>query len=155
MPDHTALSNLERDHLILSHLSQVRVVASQVRSKCPWQVEIEDLVSVGVIGLIQAIDRFDPSRGLLLKTLAEYRIRGAMFDYLRQLDPLPRSVRRFVRHRVQAVLRLTRHLGRQPDESELAQELGLSVTRMRKLECVARAGQVRSLEEADARRLVA
>jgi RNA polymerase sigma factor for flagellar operon FliA len=155
MPVSTALSNPERDRLILSHLPQVRMVASQVHSKCPRQVEIEDLVSVGVIGLMQAIDRFDASRGLLLKTLADYRIRGAMLDYLRQLDPLPRSVRRFVRQRAEAALRLTLHLGREPEEFELAQELGLSITRMRKLECVARAGQVRSLEEADTRRLAA
>lgn len=155
MSVHTALSIPERDRLILSHLSQVRLLAARVHSKCPRQVEIEDLVSVGVIGLIQAIDRFDASRGLLLKTLADYRIRGAMLDYLRQLDPLPRSVRRFAKQREEAVLRLTRHLGRKPEESELAQELDLSVMRMRKLECVARAGYVRSLEEADARRLVA
>ena len=155
MPVHAALSNPERDRLILSHLPQVRLVASQVHSKCARQVEIEDLVSVGVIGLIQAVDRYDASRGLLFKTLADYRIRGAMLDYLRQLDPLPRSVRRFVRQRAEAELRLSHHLGRKPEESELAQELGLSITRMRKLECVARAGQVRSLEESDTRRLVA
>lgn len=112
MPVQTALSNPERDRLILSDLPQVRLVASQVCSKCRGQVEIEDLVSVGVIGLFQAIDRFDATRGLLLNTLADYRIRGAMLDYLRQLDPLPRSVRRFVKQRAEGVVRLTHHLGR-------------------------------------------
>lgn len=83
-----------REELILSHMPQVQLLARRLHRRCP-QVELDDLISTGTIGLIRAIDRFDPKRNLKLKTLAEHRIRGAMLDYLRHIDPLPRSVRRF------------------------------------------------------------
>ena len=101
-----------REQLILSHLPQVTLLARKLHSRCSRAVEIQDLTSAGVIGLIQAVDRFDPARDCLLKTIAEHRIRGAMLDYLRQLDPLPRSVRRFVRKREEARRTLDRNLGR-------------------------------------------
>ena len=87
-----------REELILSHMPQVKLLAHRLHRRCP-QVEFDDLISVGTIGLIQAVDRFDPDRHLKLKTLAEHRIRGALLDYLRRIDPLPRSVRRFQKQR--------------------------------------------------------
>jgi len=87
-----------REELILSHMSQVKLLARRLHRRCP-QVELDDLISVGTIGLIQAVDRFDLSRNLKLKTLAEHRIAGALLDYLRYIDPLPRSVRRFQKRR--------------------------------------------------------
>ena len=87
-----------REELILSHMPQVKLIAHRLHRRCP-QVEFDDLMSVGTIGLIQAVDRFDPDRHLKLKTLAEHRIRGALLDYLRHIDPLPRSVRRFQKQR--------------------------------------------------------
>ena len=114
----TTLSH--REQLILAHLPQVRMLARRVHIRCHRQVEFDDLFQVGVLGLIQAVDRFQPERQCLLKTLADHRIRGAILDYLRQLDPLPRSIRRFVRRREETELRLERHLGRPPMEAELA-----------------------------------
>jgi RNA polymerase sigma factor for flagellar operon FliA len=114
--------------------------------RCPPQVEFDDLVSAGTLGLIQAVDRYRPERGCLLKTLAEHRIRGAILDYLRKLDPLSRSARRFVRQRAEASLRLESQLGRPPEAAELAEALGLPIERYRRLEWAGRAGQLVSFD---------
>ena len=92
----TTISN--RDEMILSQMPQVELLARRLHRRCQ-QVELDDLISAGTIGLIQAVDRFDPSRNLKLKTLAEHRISGALLDYLRHIDPLPRNVRRFQKQR--------------------------------------------------------
>lgn len=137
---------LDREQLILSHLPQVRLLATRLHRRCPHQVELDDLVSAGVIGLIQAVDRFRPERGCQLKTLAEHRIRGAMLDYLRSLDHLPRAVRQFIRHRDEQATRLERQLGRPAEPGELAEALGLEIERYRRLECTARAAEIVSLD---------
>ncbi len=108
-----------RDQLILDHLPQVELLARKLHRRCP-QVELDDLISAGTIGLISAVDRFDPVRNCKLKTLAEHRIRGAMLDYLRQLDPLPRAVRQFQKRR-DAVTTPSEN----PTPDELATILGL------------------------------
>lgn len=136
----------ERERLILAHLPQVHLLAGRLHRRCPACVDIEDLVSVGTLGLIQAVDRFQPERGLKLKTLAEHRIRGAMADYLRTLDPLSRQIRQFVRQREAMTPLLTARLGRPPEDGELADALALSIERYRRLEARARAAQVFSLE---------
>ncbi|MGI9072235.1 MAG: sigma factor [Bryobacteraceae bacterium] len=115
-------------------------------ARCLQKVQLDDLVSAGIVGLIQAVDRFQPERQCLLKTPAEHRIRGAMLDYLRQLDPMPRSVRRFVRQRDQVAERIERLQGRTAPEAEIAEVLGIPLTRYRKLDRIARAAQTRSLE---------
>lgn len=79
-----------REETILAHLPQVELLARRLHRRCP-QVELEDLISEGTIGLIKAVDRFDPSRDLKVKAYAEHRIRGALLDYLRRIDPLPRN----------------------------------------------------------------
>ena len=96
MTSSTVLAHRERDQSILDQLPQVRLLARRLHRRCPSSVLLEDLVSAGVTGLIQAADRYDRHRNIKFKTLAEHRIRGAMLDYLRTLDPLSRSVRRFV-----------------------------------------------------------
>jgi RNA polymerase sigma factor (sigma-70 family) len=96
--EETRHDDAHREELILSHMLQVKLLAHRLRWRCP-QVEFGDLTSMGTIGLIQAVERFDPDRHLKLKTLAEHRIRGALLDYLRYIDPLPRSVRRFQKQR--------------------------------------------------------
>jgi RNA polymerase sigma factor for flagellar operon FliA len=113
-----------REELILWHMPQVRLLARRLHRRCP-QVELDDLISTGTIGLIRAIDRFDPNRNLKLKTLAEHRIRGAMLDYLRQIDPLPRSVRRFQKQRDLLIAQFST-AGEVPSEARIAQALGVS-----------------------------
>jgi RNA polymerase sigma factor for flagellar operon FliA len=137
---------LDREQLILMHLPQVRLLATRLHHRCPNQVDLDDLLSAGVVGLIQAVDRFKPERGYKLKTLAEHRIRGAMLDYLRKLDPLPRSVRRFIRQRDEVRTQLDRELGRAPEAVEVAEALGLQIDRYRQLECTARAARTVSLD---------
>jgi len=111
-----AAAYLDREQMIVSHLPQVKLIAQSFRQRCPPEVLLEDLVSVGTIGLIHAVDRFDPSRNLKLKTIAEHRIRGAMLDYLRQLDPLPRTIRQFARQREEALSRMEERRDRVPSD---------------------------------------
>lgn len=91
-------NTFQREAVILDHMPQVELLARRLHRRCP-QVELEDLISAGTIGLIQAVDRFDPARNLKLKTFADHRISGALLDYLRHIDPLPRNVRRFQKQR--------------------------------------------------------
>jgi RNA polymerase sigma factor (sigma-70 family) len=114
-----------REELILSHLPQVRLIAKSYWQRCPLGTEIEDLVGVGTVGLIQAVDRFDASRGLKLKTLAEHRIRGAILDFLRAIDPLPRSVRKFAQRREQILSRSDHTSDETPSDSTVAGLMGL------------------------------
>ena len=86
-----------RDLLILEHLPQVRSIARRIHGKLPGTVCLDDLISSGIVGLIAAIDKFDPSSNVKLKSFAEYRIRGAMLDMLRQSDWAPRRLRRMGR----------------------------------------------------------
>src|SRR5271166_2090907 len=84
----------QREQLILEHLPQVRLIARRIQERLPENISLEDLVSTGVLGLIAAIDNFDPSQNVKLKTYAEYKIRGAILDSLRGLDWAPRQKRR-------------------------------------------------------------
>ena len=79
----------ERERLILEHLPQVRLIARRIHERLPGSVSIEDLISTGIVGLISAIDNFDPTLNVKLKTYAEYKIRGAILDSLRGLDWAP------------------------------------------------------------------
>jgi RNA polymerase sigma factor for flagellar operon FliA len=82
-----------REEMLLQHMPQVRLVARSIWDRVRFAVELDDLVGYGMIGLANAVDRFDPTRGILLKTYAEHRIRGAILDGLRRMDWLPRSAR--------------------------------------------------------------
>src|SRR5437868_9507933 len=89
-----AMSAEERERIILEHLPQVRLIARRIQERLPESVSLDDLVSTGVIGLIAAIDNFDSTQNVKLKTYAEYKIRGAILDGLRGLDWAPRQKRR-------------------------------------------------------------
>src|SRR6202790_1732735 len=84
----------EREQLILEHLPQVRLIARRIHERLPESVSLDDLISTGTLGLIAAIDRFDPRHNVKLKTSAEYKIRGAILDSLRGLDWAPRQQRK-------------------------------------------------------------
>jgi RNA polymerase sigma factor for flagellar operon FliA len=86
-------STCDRQQMLLLHLPQVRLVAKSIWDRVRFAVELDDLVGYGMIGLLNAVERYDPSRGILLKTYAEHRIRGAILDGLRGMDWLPRSAR--------------------------------------------------------------
>ena len=109
-----------RDRLVVHYSPLVKFVAGRVRSGLPPAVEQADLVSDGVIGLMDAIDKFDPERGLQFQTYAVTRIRGAMVDGLRASDWVPRSVREKIREIDAAQTKLERSLGRAPSDAEVA-----------------------------------
>lgn len=117
----------ERERLILEHLPQVRLIARRIHEKLPETVSLEDLISSGIVGLIAAIDNFDPSLNVKLKTYAEYKIRGAILDTLRGLDWAPRQKRRKAKQIEAAIAQTEQRLHRMPDEEEIATELKLSL----------------------------
>jgi RNA polymerase sigma factor for flagellar operon FliA len=120
-----------RDRLVLQYAPLVKFVAGRVRSGLPSFVDQADLVSDGVIGLMDAIDKFDLGRGLQFQTYAVPRIRGAIVDGLRSSDWVPRSVREKLRDLNAALAALERRLERPPKDGEVAAELGVSVKELR------------------------
>lgn len=122
-----------RDRLVLQYSPLVKYVAGRVRSGLPPSVDQNDLVSDGVIGLMDAIDKFDPDRGLQFQTYAVSRIRGAIVDGLRASDWVPRSVREKVRDIDAAQTALEAQLGRPPRDREVAAKLGITVQELRKV----------------------
>ena len=115
-----------RDHLIVHYSPLVKFVAGRVGSGLPSSVESGDLISSGVLGLIDAIERFEPERGFKFETFAVPRIRGAIYDGLRQLDWVPRSVRSRARQVEKAIAEIEHAEGRSPTDEEIAEKLGIS-----------------------------
>ena len=127
-----AVSEEERERLILEHLPQVRLIARKIHERLPGSISFDDLISAGVIGLIQAIDNFDPGQNVKLRTYAEFRIRGAILDSLRESDWAPRLKRKLAREMESAIGRAEQRLGRTPEEAEIAAELSLDIAEYRK-----------------------
>src|SRR6202011_1914557 len=117
----------ERERLILEHLPQVRLIARRIHERLPESVSLDDLVSTGTVGLIAAIDRFDPALKVKLKTYAEYKIRGAILDSLRGLDGAPRQQRKRAKQIESAISTIEQRLHASPTEEEIAAELKLSL----------------------------
>jgi RNA polymerase sigma factor for flagellar operon FliA len=115
-----------RDRLILTYAPLVKYVAGRLGSGLPAHVDDDDLVSYGLLGLIGAIERFDPTRDIKFETYAMARIRGSIIDELRSMDWVPRSVRSRARDIERAIAALEASLGRAPTDEEIAQKLGLS-----------------------------
>jgi RNA polymerase sigma factor for flagellar operon FliA len=116
-----------RDSLVLEHLPQVRLIAKRIHDRLPGHISLDDLVSAGVLGLLAAIDNFDPAYNVQLKTYAERRIRGAILDSLREMDSTPREQRKRSKLIEAAVERAKQRLVREPSEEEIATELHMSV----------------------------
>ena len=117
---------LRREQLVMDHLAQVRIIAGRIHDRLPDHISLEDLVSTGIVGLLNAIDNFDPSFNVQLKTYAEHRIHGAIMDSLRELDWAPRETRKRARQIEQAIHSAKQRLGREPQEEEIAAELKIS-----------------------------
>ena len=120
----------ERQQFILDHCSLVNAVASRLLRRLPSSVNGDDLVSVGMIGLIEAYDRFDSTKGVPFRAYAELRIRGAMIDELRRLDWVPRSVRKRSERLEHVRSNLQQRLKRPPEMSELAEGMEMTVTEL-------------------------
>lgn len=121
------MSAEEREQLILDHIPQVRLIARRIHERLPDHIHIDDLISAGVLGLIAAVDNFDGSQNVMLRTYAEYRIRGAILDSLRGLDFAPRQKRRQARQIEAAMAVCEQRQGRTPSEDDIAIELGLTI----------------------------
>lgn len=121
----------ERETLIMDHMPQVRLIARRIHERCPQSVNIEDLVSAGIIGLITAIDNYDPSLNVKLNTYAEFKIRGAILDSLRSLDWAPRLKRKKAREIEAAISSAEKRLQRKSTEEEIAAELNLTIEEYR------------------------
>jgi RNA polymerase sigma factor for flagellar operon FliA len=116
-----------RDRLVLHYAPLVKYVAGRVGTGLPAHVDVGDLIQSGIFGLVDAIEKFEPERGLKFETYAMQRIRGAILDDLRQQDWVPRTVRGGAREVERALERLSARLQRQPSDRELAAELGLDL----------------------------
>jgi RNA polymerase sigma factor FliA len=116
-----------RDQLVMTHVDLVKAMASRLRRRLPSQVEVSELVSVGVLGLIDAATRYQPTLGVPFDAFARRRIQGAMLDALRGLDWVPRSVRKMQRQSEEITARLRQSFGREPESEEIAAAMGMSI----------------------------
>jgi len=123
----------EQERLLLEHLPIVRFLARRIHERLPQHVDIEDLVSAGVVGLMDAFAKFDPNKKVQFRSYAQFRIRGAILDSLRTLDWSPRELRRKGRAVEEAIRVLTARMGRAPQEGEVAAEMELSLEEYQQL----------------------
>jgi RNA polymerase sigma factor FliA len=127
------MDSVERERLLTDHLPDVRYIAQRIHDRLPGQIPLEDLVHAGVVGLIDAVDRFDPSKHTQLGTYAKFRIRGAILDSLRATDWSPRSLRKRARAIEEANRQLSGELGRSPSEVEIADRLSMALPEFQRL----------------------
>jgi RNA polymerase sigma factor FliA len=119
--------SLSREEMILRYAPFIKFIAQRLVMRLPAHVSVDDLTSAGVIGLMDAVSKFDPKKKVDFKTYAEFRIRGAMLDELRALDWVPRSVRQKSTQIERVIFQLEKTKGRPAEDEEIARELGLSL----------------------------
>jgi RNA polymerase sigma factor for flagellar operon FliA len=117
----------ERDRMMLEQMPAVRWIARRIHERLPQHVDLEDLVSAGTLGLLDAFRKFDPAKKVQFRSYAQFRIRGAILDSLRTLDWSPRDLRRKGRAVEETIRKLTAQFGRAPFEPEIAHEMGLDL----------------------------
>lgn len=140
----------QREELVLEHLAHVHYIARRIHCRLPPQVRLEDLVNAGVVGLLDAVAKYDPAKNVKLKAYAEFRIRGAILDSLRAGDWSPRALRRQGRRLEEAISTCQARLGHAPNDQEIAAELQMSLI---DLQCLLR--DLDGLEIEDLQGLVA
>lgn len=136
-----ALDPMERERLLQENLPEVRYIARRIHDRLPSHVPFDDLVHAGILGLIDAVDKYDPARNVQLKSYARFRIRGAILDSLRQMDWSPRALRRQARKIEDAQRELAAKLGRAASEPEIADHLGMKLEEYQQL-----LGELRGLD---------
>jgi len=139
---HDAENRTEVDRLVVTYAPLVKRLAYQMMSRLPASVEVEDLIQNGMMGLLDAINRFEDGMGAQFETYAVQRIRGAMLDGLREADWAPRSTRRDMRRIETAINALEQKNGRPPSESEIAGHLGLELAEYQQMLATARGHQL-------------
>lgn len=146
---YTSRGTLDRAAVIERYGPMVRRVAAQLITRLPANVEIDDLVQAGMIGLFDALSRYQIDQGAQFETFAMQRVRGAMLDELRGADWLPRSVRRNQREIESAIRRLEQRAHRSPSEREIADELGVGLDAYQSMLAESRSGQLIPLDDLD------
>jgi RNA polymerase sigma factor for flagellar operon FliA len=144
---YNAAGQFSKDQLVRRFAPLVKRTAHHLMARLPSSVQIDDLVQNGMIGLLDAIDRFEAGMGAQFETYATQRIRGAILDGLRENDWLPRSLRREVRRVERAINRLEQELGRPPSEDELAGAMGVPLAEYQKMLLDMRGHQIVSFED--------
>jgi RNA polymerase sigma factor FliA len=142
-----ALTVDERNAMVEEHLPLVKYIASRIAGRLPSHIEIDDLTNAGVIGLIDAVEKFDPARKIKFKTYAEFRIKGAILDELRALDWLPRSTRQKASRIERAFSEMEQQLGRSASDHEIVEHLGVSFEEYHQMLVEARGVRLISLDE--------
>jgi len=117
----------ELERMVLDNLELVKIIATKIISKLPSGVELEDLVHTGIIGLIEAIHRFEPTKGVKFSTFASLRIRGAILDELRNLDWASRTLRKRIKDVEKVYTELENELGRPPEIEEVAKKMNMNL----------------------------
>mgnify|MGYP000422684289 FL=1 len=125
--EETEITEENREEVIKKYSPMIKYVANRIAMRLPPHIEVDDLISVGVLGLMDAISKYDSSRGAKFKTYAEFRVRGAILDELRAMDWVPRSIRQKASNVDKVVQGLQSKLSRAPEDEEVAKEMGLSL----------------------------
>jgi RNA polymerase sigma factor for flagellar operon FliA len=133
MRPYSSMDAAEREALLLEHMPMVRYIARRVHERLPQHVEMEDLVSAGMVGLLDAFNKFDSRKNVQFRSYAHFRVRGAILDSLRTLDWGPRELRRKGREIERAIHGLTARTGRSPEEDEIAEAMGLTLPEYQQL----------------------
>ncbi len=150
MSTYTRDGTLDRSQDLEQYLPMVRRMAHHMVARLPASVQVDDLIQAGMIGLLDALGRFEEGQGAQFETYATQRIKGAMLDELRRGDWLPRGIRQIQRRIETAMQRLEHRLGRIPTESEMAKEMGLKLEAYQDLLLEARGSQLFYYEDLDA-----
>jgi RNA polymerase sigma factor for flagellar operon FliA len=137
----------KRDELVATYLPLVRLVAERIHRRLPPGIDVESLVHSGVVGLLEALERYDPKRGVEFQSYARYRIQGEIMEYLRSLDWVSRSVRAWGRKVATARSHLSGRLGREASPEEMADALGIPLEEYYRVEQKVTEGTLLSLED--------
>lgn len=144
----TKITADQKDKLIMEYAPLIKFIAQKIAVRLPSHIELDDLISSGVIGLMDAIEKYDPQRDNKFKTYAEFRIRGAILDELRAQDWVPRSVRDKAKLLDKTIVQLEAELGRSPSDEEVAERLQVSMGEFHELVNQVRPVSVLSIDEA-------
>ena len=122
-----------REELILKYAPLIKYIANRIAARLPVHIDIQDMINSGVLGLMDAIEKFDPDKGVKFETYAEYRVKGAILDSLRAMDWVPRSVRKVATMLENTYADLEKRLGRPATDEEVADAMDVGVERLHKI----------------------
>lgn len=141
------MKSKEREALIIQYASFVKYIAGKMAMKVPPNISLDELISAGILGLVDAVDKFDPERAIQFKTYAEFRIKGAMLDELRGMDQFSRSIRKKIQVIEEAISAADAKFGRPAEDTEIAKQMGVSLEEYYELLADVQGYSILSLDE--------